>query len=404
MSHILRQCVGIDMAKDKFDVCFALLSPEQQVSVRSTRRFDNTPSGFKAFDAWVAKHRRQGPALVFVVEATGVYHEHLAWHLHGQHVAVVLPNRARRYAQSLGLKSKNDAIDARGLARMGCEQALERWQPGSDVFCRLRILTREHEGLQEMKTVLRNQLHALGHARLEGKGTLRRLEQQLELLKKQEEAIKREITATVNADAELKGRIGRITKVKGLGLLSVVTVLAETDGFALFTSHKQLTSFAGYDVVENQSGKRTGKRRISKQGNSHVRRILHMPALGAVRHREPQFVALYERLIARGKTKMQAYVAVQRKLLLLIYTLWHNRQEYVSGGKAAGAEKKITNTEDQQEALAQNQKETSGEEETELLLSHGSAGDKHKVAPTQAGATQDELPYDESTEVLLSQG
>lgn len=66
--------------------------------------------------------------------------------------------------------------------------------------------------------------------------------------------------------------------------MSVVTVIAETNGFALIKNQRQLVSYAGYDVVENQSGKRAGKTKISKKGNSHIRRILHMPALNAVRY------------------------------------------------------------------------------------------------------------------------
>jgi transposase len=120
----------------------------------------------------------------------------------------------------------------------------------------------------------------------------------------------------------LKDKITKITTIKGVGLLTAATIISETNGFALFTNQKQLTSYAGFDVVENQSGKRSGKTKISKQGNSHIRRILYMPAFHAVSKNVPVCKALYERLTAKGKKKMVAYVAVQKKLLILIYTLW----------------------------------------------------------------------------------
>jgi transposase len=66
--------------------------------------------------------------LCFTMEATGVYYENLAWHLHQQdrQVSVVLANLAKKYLQSLGYKSKNDKIDAKGLAQMGRKESCQR--------------------------------------------------------------------------------------------------------------------------------------------------------------------------------------------------------------------------------------------------------------------------------------
>lgn len=75
----------------------------------------------------------------------------------------------------------------------------------------------------------------------------------------------------IDSDPDLKEHVDKILKIKRLGLLSIATIIAETNGFALFENVRQLTSYAGYDVVENQSGKRSGKTRISKIGNSHIR-------------------------------------------------------------------------------------------------------------------------------------
>ena len=93
-------------------------------------------------------------------------------------------------------------------------------------------------------------------------------------------------------------------------------------------TNKQLVSYAGYDVVENQSGNRVGKTKISKKGNSRIRRILHMPAFTAVACKEPSLPALYERTYTCHGIKMKSYVAVQKKLLLLIYHLWKNNSAY----------------------------------------------------------------------------
>ena len=83
-------------------------------------------------------------------------------------------------------------------------------------------------------------------------------------------------------------------------------------------------------VLPKQSSKRNGKTRISKKGNSHIRRILHLPALNVVRYGEKKFVQIYERIMSRHNKKMVAYVTIQRKLLALIYALWKKNQAYNS--------------------------------------------------------------------------
>jgi transposase len=125
----LKQSVGVDVSKDKLDVCFSSIDSTQKGTIKSTRRFDNQAKGFKELDAWLKKMTDLTVPLVILMEATGVYYEPLAWHLFNEkrNVSVILPNKARQYARSLGLKSKNDKIDSLGLARMGAEQNL----PGS---------------------------------------------------------------------------------------------------------------------------------------------------------------------------------------------------------------------------------------------------------------------------------
>ncbi|MCH5599342.1 IS110 family transposase [Niabella ginsengisoli] len=113
-----------------------------------------------------------------------------------------------------------------------------------------------------------------------------------------------------------------------MGLLTASTVLAETNGFDLIKNKKQLTSYAGLDVKEKQSGTSVkGKPKISKRGNKYLRKSLHMPALGAISHDE-RFKAIFARLVARHGIKMKAVVAIQRKLLELMYTLYKKQEKY----------------------------------------------------------------------------
>jgi transposase len=383
----LKQSIAFDVSKDQLDACFAVIDTIQKVKVKATRKFANTLTGFNELEQWVNKHAVPAVPLVYTMEATGVYYEQLAWYLFNQQqaVSVVLPNKARQYARSLGLKSKNDKIDSIGLARMGAEQNLPLWQPLSKKFYQLRILTRELESLNQNKTMLTNQLHALSYGQFESKSTQKRLVAIVKLLDKQITGIHQEITQAVDSDLELKRKIEQITSIKGVGLLSAITVIAETNGFALIENQKQLVSYAGYDVVENQSGKRVGKAHISKKGNSHIRRILHMPAFNVVRFQEPAFKTFFDRLLSKGKKKMLAYVAIQKKLLVLMYTLWKMDIPY-----DRNYEIKATSSNKEPKPLfpvvfEENQVAMVGENE---------------VAPTSR-ATQDQLPCNKSPEALF---
>jgi transposase len=134
----------------------------------------------------------------------------------------------------------------------------------------------------------------------------------------------REVTAR---DLELTKKLGYLESIPGVSFISVITVIAETSGFALINSGKQLTSYAGYDVVMKESGTYRGKTRISKKGNRHIRAVLHMPSMTCVRV-NPTLRTFNQRLKPNKVKPMVALVAVQRKLLILMYTLWKNEEYY----------------------------------------------------------------------------
>jgi transposase len=94
--------------------------------------------------------------------------------------------------------------------------------------------------------------------------------------------------------------------------------------FEHFNNIKQLTSFAGYDVVQRESGSSVkGKTKISKKGNSYIRKAMYFPAVVSCTH-NPIMKNVYVRVIQNKPSKMVGQVAIQRKLLSLIFTLWKN--------------------------------------------------------------------------------
>ncbi len=326
----LKYSVGNDISKDKFDSCISVIDSMQQVKIIATRCFSNTERGFESYLDWVKRRCKLDLPVVHTMEATGVYYEKLAWFLHrsGECLSVVLPNKAKKYLQSLGLKTKNDKIDARGLSRMAAEQNLKQWEAPDENMMELRSITRQREHLQETRTQIKNQLHASTNGEYVNADLVKQHEAIIELLDQQIKETLNMIEGVLSESPKIKEKVEKITAIKGLGLISVATIIAETNGFKLFANQRQLVSYAGYDVIENQSGKHIGKTKISKKGNAHIRRILHMPAFSVVASNEPIFKNLYERVFVRTKQKMKGYVAVQRKLLIIVYTLWKKNDQY----------------------------------------------------------------------------
>jgi transposase len=216
---------------------------------------------------------------------------------------------------------------------MGAEQCLELWQPMDEFFYKLRAMTRHHRSLQELKTNINNQLHADEHSIYSAKAVIKQLKKLIATIEKQLKETDQSIHDHLYSNDEVGQRVGHIIDIKGLGYMTVAVVLAETNGFALFKSAAQLVRYSGYDVIESQSGDKRGKTKISKKGNSHIRRAMHLPTFNVVRYDAGNFKTFFERIFARHHQKMKAYVAVQRKLLLLIYTLWKKNEAFKPNAK-----------------------------------------------------------------------
>ena len=330
MENYIRQSIGIDCSKDELAVCFGQLSENFKVQHRATRLFANTSGGIGQLLKWSKQLADSKKELTYVVEATGVYHERMAHYLHehGCKVSVVLPNKAKHFSQTLTIKTVNDKEASKMLATLGLEKNLDAWQPPHPVFSLLKQLTRERCQLLQECNRTGNQLHALEKSALGNDSSMARMKTRLRLLEKQIIEIELEVRRLVNDDNDLAEKIDKVCTIKGVGLITVVTIIAEADGFNLIRNKKQLVSYAGYDVVQKVSGTSVrGKARISGRGNKHIRKCLYMPALVAVKF-NPEHRAFYQRLEEKHGIKMKAYTAVQRKLLVLIYTLWKKNEAY----------------------------------------------------------------------------
>jgi len=323
MKRVIKQVLGIDVAQKELVVCLGRMHDDLTSDLFAHHIFPNTAKGMGSLLAWVGKLTDPLLAVHYVMEATGVYHERLAYFLddNARPVSVVLPNKISNYARSLSVKTVTDRTACEAIARFGLERHLEPWHKPQPVLGTMRQLTRERDQIVAERSMAKNQLHAEKAQAQPHAASVKRVQQRIRLLDRQEKEITAEIADVVREDGQVSESVKLLRSIPGVGLLTAASVLAETNGFELIRNKRQLTSYAGLDVVEKQSGTSVrGKPRISKRGNRYLRKAMHMPALTAIRH-DQRFKGLFVRLVSKHGVKMKAVVAVQRKLLELMYTV-----------------------------------------------------------------------------------
>lgn len=340
--NVLKQVLGIDVAQKELVVTLGRMVEDFSIDLYGYKVFKNNEKGFLALLEWTNKHTILDKKVRFVMEATGVYHEKFAYFLDEKQleVCVVLPNKISNYMRTLDNKTITDKTCSEAISQFGLERRLELWHRPKDIYKNLQQLTRERDQIVLERAMVKNHLHAEKSEAKPNEGSILRITARIKFLNAQEKEIKEEIGIWVNQDAAIKQEIENICTIPGIGILTAVIILAETNGFELIRSKRQLTSYAGLDVKEKLSGTSIkGKSRISKSGNRHLRKAMHLPGLTAVRWND-NFRNLYARLVSRHGIKMKAMVAVQRKLLEMVYTIFKSKCGYDKEYEAKKSEQK----------------------------------------------------------------
>lgn len=288
---------------------------------------ENTPEAIARF---LKARLGQCQTLRLLVEATGVYYLDLALQAAaaGAQVVVVNPKAAHHFAQALGLRNKTDAVDAKMLLAYLERMPHETWRPPSPERLALRQFGRHLGQLTDQRTRLKNQLHAL----VSHPGSPRLLREDLESaiadLDHRLDRLAVEAMKLVDAEPGLRERFDALDSIIGVGPATALVLLGELAILPPDMSAKACTCHAGLDVRTHQSGTSVAMApRLSKHGNKHLRRALYMPAMVAIVH-DPHAKAFRDRLLARGKKKMQALAAVMRKLLTAAWALMRRPAAY----------------------------------------------------------------------------
>lgn len=332
METVIKQAVGIDCGSKELVVTLGQLFITAGFTCKSSKSFTNDGNGIKKLQKWVYEELPSSDVvpIIYVMEATGVYHEKLAYELvaSGHKVSIVLPNKVNAFAKTCVSKKQDDLQASKVLAEFGCVKQLNEWNPPSPLFATLKLLTREKQQLKRELVLIQNQLHAEETRAIGSKATIKRMKTRCKLIEKQICDITEEIKDLLYEDKDIKEKVENICTIPGVGLQTAATVIAETNGFNLIRNSRQLVSYAGLDVIKKESGTSVrGRAHISKKGNPHLRQCLHFPSFTAVKYNQP-LKSLHGRIVDRQAIKMKGYVAVQRKLLMLMYTLWKKNEAY----------------------------------------------------------------------------
>jgi len=327
MKQILKQVLGVDVAQKELVVTLGRMFDNLTIDLYAYKVFKNNKTGIISLIKWTKSLTDKDIEIQFVMESTGVYHQKLAYYLDekGFALSIVLPNKIGNYMRTLETKTVTDKTASQAICQFGLERKLDSWRRPKKIYKELQQLTRERSQIVDERVIVKNQLHAEKIEAEPNNSSLNRLKSRIEFLNNQEKEIKVEIQEIVNQDPNLKKELKNICTIPGVGILTAVIVLAETNGFELIRNKKQLTSYAGLDVKEKQSGTSINKKaKISKKGNRNLRKAMFLPSLSAVKYNQTH-KELYIRLVAKNGVKMKGLIAVQRKLLELIYVVYKNK-------------------------------------------------------------------------------
>lgn len=307
--------LGMDVAKAKLDCC--LLNETEDK--RKSKVVANSSTGITALLEWLSKQGVSPQQLHVVMDATGVYHEQAAMALAdlGIAVSIINPAQVKDFGRGLAVRTKTDGVDSYVLARYGALVKPAAWQPPPPEARELKALLARRDAVAEDLQRERNR-HEKACATDTLPVVVQSITAAIDFMEAELKRLQRAIDEHIDRHPDLKRDMALLTSIPAVGGRVGNNLLAIIHAHR-FESAEQLAAYLGLVPVERQSGSSVlGRARLSKAGPARVRAILYMAAIVATQY-NPHVKALYERLLARGKSRMSALGAAMRKLVHLCF-------------------------------------------------------------------------------------
>jgi transposase len=308
MTDLNHGILGIDISKAKFDVALMVAG-----KVKKSHLFENAQDGFEMLSGWLLK---QGITSVSAcMEATGCYGDALATYLHDQGfvVSVVNPAQIKSFSGAQLSRAKTDKADAKLIAQFYQQMCPAPWSPPPMHVRELQALVQRLSALAQME---RQEQNRMGTAPAVIRSSISTV---LATVKAEVKTVEAMIHDHIDRHPDLKDQSELLESIPGIGKATIFRVLAFIGDVHRFDHAKALAAFVGVNPTVHQSGSSVrGKPRLSKKGNSAIRKALYMPAIVARRY-NPVIKEFADRLKKAGKPNMVIIGAVMRKLLHIIY-------------------------------------------------------------------------------------
>jgi len=296
-------CAGIDTGKRKLDVALDRTGAALQV--------ENTPEGHEALMRWLRAHRVKRIG----IEASGGYEQAVVTILRerGFLVVVFQPAQVRAYARFHLQRAKNDKIDAALIAQCTADTRTIHAPPDPRLVALARPLTLV-EQIEEDISRFKNRRES---CREEGSGQY--WTQEIKRFQAKVRAELKSLLAIIRQHPDLATRFDLIESVDGVGPRTALAILVRMPEIGSI-SREQVAALVGLAPYDDDSGDQVGVRHIAG-GRERLRGSLYAAALPASMRWNRELMALYARLIARGKLHKVALVACARKLLIFVNTV-----------------------------------------------------------------------------------
>lgn len=303
--------VGIDVSKARLDV-----------AVRPTGEKFFVDRNAKGLEALATRLTALGP-LIIALEATGGFETVVTATLAaaGLPVAVVNPSQVRSFAKALGQRAKTDPIDAAVIAHFAETTRPEpRALPDTETQLLADLVQRRRQIIDMIGA--ESQRAKCASARL--KKSIARL---LKALERELGSVDTDIDDAVRGSPIWREKEDLLQSVPGIGPTIARTLIAEMPELGRL-DRKEIAALAGLAPFTRQSGQWRGKSFIGG-GRTSVRTALFMGAMVAKMH-NPSLKAFFDRLVAAGKPKMVALIAVARKLLTILNAILRDQKPWQS--------------------------------------------------------------------------
>jgi transposase len=314
MHNTSKVFAGIDVGKARLQL--ALLSPDGKFLDRD---FANTLEGRLNLVLLCRKHNVQ----LVVMQATGGLELDVACDLAHDEIplSVITPAQSKAFARSLNKQAKTDAIDARILATFAQRLNPPATTIPSELQLNLRELAARRRQITAQCVQEKNRLQQARDPRVKNS-----IQKAIDFFEEQLADIDDHLGKLIAADPNLQVAVERIDSVPGIGPDTAIQLVAACPELGTL-NRQQIASLVGLAPFNRDSGNTSGPRSI-RGGRASVRTTLYMPTLAAIRF-NPVLKTFYQRLIANGKKRMVAVVAVMRKLLIILNSLLRQKKSWI---------------------------------------------------------------------------